>query len=95
MSATRFEVTGRMHGHGERTIRWTADGGFDDPTGLVRYLIFAGAEVRLPPVGPTFTAADRPDLVALLTARAIFDEIVDETIEGEITLAEIPPDAVA
>jgi hypothetical protein len=95
MSATSFEVTGLIGGHGERTIRWTETDGFDDPTGLVRYLILAGTEVRLPPSGPTFVAAERPDLVALLTARAIFDEVVDERIEGEISGVEIPPGAVA
>jgi hypothetical protein len=94
MSARSFAVTGRMRGHGERTIRWTADGGFDDPTGLIRYLILAGAKVRLSPDGPAFTAADDPDLVALVTARALFDEIIDERIEGEITEASLLPHAV-
>ena len=95
MGATSFKVTGRMRGHGERTIRWSANGGFDDPTGIVRYLIHAGTKVRLSPDGPAYTASDQPDLVALLTARMIFDEILDETIEGEITPAEVVSRAVA
>jgi hypothetical protein len=89
MGARSFEVTGRMRGHGERTIRWTAEGGFDDPTGLVRYLILAGVKVRPSPGGPAFTAADRPDLVALVTARALFDEVIDERIVGEVTGADV------
>lgn len=94
MTPTSFEVTGRIRGHGYRTVRWTNADGFDDETGIVRWLIFAGTQVRLPPLGPTFVAADRPALVALLTAREVFDEILDERIEGEITAADIPSGAV-
>jgi hypothetical protein len=100
VSATSFSVTGRIRGLGQRTISWTPETGFDDPLGLLDVIYRLGYPVELTPTGPRLPPADRPDLVALHTARAAFDYVTKVKVEGEVSTVEelypsgAPDDAV-